>query len=68
MTDNILALIAASASIALAPIRYDGYYSNRTRMSATGRGCVKRALILMSMGQRTTLAMNRQRRRLLVPL
>ncbi len=37
MTDNILALIAASASIALAPIRYDGYYSNRTRMSAFGR-------------------------------
>ena len=37
-------------------------------MSASGRGCVKRASILPSMGQRTTLAMNRQQLRLLVPL
>jgi len=41
---------------------------NAKLRSANGRSCVKRALILMSMGQRTTLAMNRQRRRLLVPL
>jgi len=39
-----------------------------TGKAAMGRGCVKRALILMSMGQRATLTMNRKRRRLLVPI
>ena len=38
------------------------------RMSGNGRGCMKRALILMLLGQRSTLAMNRQRLRPRIPL
>ena len=42
--------------------------SDEFRAGAFDPGCVKRALILVPLGQRTTFVVNRQRSRLLFPL